>query len=271
MDPLPDPAGSAPEAGLLALERAFAITVTLRDLAGTLRDEAGNRLFPLARNSHRRQPVCDRGFAPACIAHCRGAINAACRTRHEQFVHTCWKGVREVVLPMHRDGDLIGYVFAGAWRGGESPPGPWRRAWLRLPAWDPQRATAIAAALRLAVTGLATASRIPVAAPASRAAIIRTWVRGNLATGGRAGLARHLGLAPSRTSHAVQEACGRSLRRLLQDERVALAKELLATTDLGVAAIGTRVGWGDVPHFTRLFRRCAGAPPGRWRAQHRDG
>lgn len=268
MEVLPTP---TPEAGLVAIEAAFGVVVTLRDLAGTMRDADGQPLFPQVRNSHRRQAVCERGFAPACVAHCRRATNAACRATAKPFVQTCWKGVREVVVPLHRDGELIGYLFAGAWRGPDSPPGPWRTAWEGLPAWDPARATAVAAALSITGAGLLAASRIPAARPGSRGESIRLWVRRHLAGGGRAGLARHLGLTPTRTSHAVHEACGRSLSRLLLEERLARAKELLATTDLTVAEIGARVGWGDVPHFTRCFRRGAGAPPGRWRRQHREG
>lgn len=266
-DSRPFPAGAG-ESALGTLEQALGVCLTVRDLSGSLGDHA----LPKARNSHRRQPVCDRGFAPACIAHCRRAINARCRSEAGSFVHTCWKGVREVVLPVRRDGDLLGCVFVGAWQADSSPDGPWRQAWQELPVWDPDRAARIAGAVQLAAAGLFSARSGDAARPGSRAEAIVAWVRANLATGaGRAGLARHLGLSPERTSHAVREACSCSLQELQARERVARACHLLATTDLSVAQVGARVGWGDAPHFSRMFRRLAGASPLRWRREQRVG
>ncbi|WP_254401275.1 helix-turn-helix domain-containing protein [Streptomyces sp. AC555_RSS877] len=49
--------------------------------------------------------------------------------------------------------------------------------------------------------------------------------------------------------------------------RLGRAKELLAATELPVAAVARRVGHDDPPYFSRLFTRRAGTAPVRFRAQ----
>jgi AraC-like DNA-binding protein len=177
------------------------------------------------------------------------------------------------VAPIIRDNTVHGYVFAGAWRvPGPAPEGSWLAEWQRLPAWSENHGNTVMAALTLVADGLwDAAARCRQAVPTSdRAGRIRTYVRERLAhTLGLDGLARHLGLSPSRTSHAVREACGASLQAIIADERLAAAKRLLAGSTDSVAQIGAQVGWPDTPHFTRTFRRLTGLPPGLWRERHR--
>jgi len=258
------------EAALVAAEAGLGITITVRDLTGWLRRADGSNLLDIEWNSHRRQDVCRSGFAPACVQHCRHACNQALRHNPATQATHCWKGVREVLVPIIRNDTLQGYLFAGAWRDGPPPDGPWRVAWSRLPVWDATRAERIAAVLALLGDGLWSQAERARAAPlpSDRAGRIRSFIRANPGRG-RIGLARHLGLSPSRTSHLVQEVCGLSLQDLVIAERLAAAQRLLADTDLGVAEIGNRVGWSDAPHFSRIFRQQTGHPPAGWRRLHR--
>ena len=45
-----------------------------------------------------------------------------------------------------------------------------------------------------------------------------------------------------------------------------LAEDLLATTNLTVGAIASRVGYDAEEAFSRAFRRAHGKPPAHWRA-----
>lgn len=262
------------EGRLQALEAALGVLITVRDLTGWLRGPDGKSLIDPQRNAHQRQLVCRRGFTPACVAHCRGAINAALRAHPGPHVSSCWKQVREVVVPVIRQGTLHGYLFAGAWQvPGPSPQGAWLAAWRKLPAWSPAQGATVQAALAVVADGLwdaAERSRQSAHRAGDRASRIRSYIRDHLAQPiDRNALARHLGLSPSRTSHVVRSACGISLQQLVADERLAAAKRLLSDTNDAVAVVGERVGWPDTPHFTRIFRRLTGLPPGRWREQHR--
>jgi AraC-like DNA-binding protein len=64
---------------------------------------------------------------------------------------------------------------------------------------------------------------------------------------------------------------GRSPIRYLTDWRLHMAKDLLATTDLGVHAIAHRVGYDSEEAFSRAFKRAYGRSPAHWRASHGTG
>lgn len=78
--------------------------------------------------------------------------------------------------------------------------------------------------------------------------------------------ARHgMTLAELRT--AVRRGAGCSPKDYLLGIRLGRAKELLAATELPVAAVARRVGYDDPAYFSRLFTRRVGTPPVRFRAQ----
>jgi AraC-like DNA-binding protein len=60
---------------------------------------------------------------------------------------------------------------------------------------------------------------------------------------------------------------GRSPIRYLTDWRLHVAKELLATTDLGVQAVARRVGYDAEEAFSRAFKRAYGLAPAHWRSR----
>jgi AraC-like DNA-binding protein len=65
-----------------------------------------------------------------------------------------------------------------------------------------------------------------------------------------------------------REVLGRSPMRYLTDWRMHLAQDLLATTDLGVAAVARRVGYEAEEAFSRAFKRAHSRSPMAWRAAH---
>ncbi|GAA1191198.1 hypothetical protein GCM10009654_55760 [Streptomyces hebeiensis] len=78
--------------------------------------------------------------------------------------------------------------------------------------------------------------------------------------------ARH-GMTPAALRTVVRRAAGRSPKDYLLSIRLGRAKELLAATELPVAAGARRVGYDDPAYFSRLFARRVGMPPVRFRAQ----
>lgn len=75
-------------------------------------------------------------------------------------------------------------------------------------------------------------------------------------------LARHAYLSPSYLSHAFREWTGSSPKQYILLSRIALARELLSSTDLSVAAVASRCGFGDVSNFIRSFKKETGTTPG---------
>jgi AraC-like DNA-binding protein len=87
----------------------------------------------------------------------------------------------------------------------------------------------------------------------------RRWTVGDLA--GEAAVSRSL------LDQRFRDVLGRSPIRYLADWRMHLADELLATTDLTVAAVARRVGYDAEEAFSRAFKRSRGSSPGAWRSK----
>ena len=58
---------------------------------------------------------------------------------------------------------------------------------------------------------------------------------------------------------------GDSFNKLLQRQRISIAKALLANTDLAVTAIGKQVGYDNMSFFYRKFKEDTGLTPADYR------
>ncbi|MEV4636682.1 AraC family transcriptional regulator [Actinoplanes sp. NPDC049548] len=78
--------------------------------------------------------------------------------------------------------------------------------------------------------------------------------------------AARIGCSVRTLTRASLAVTGRTAKQVV-DDRVALeARRLLACTDLSVAEIGRRLGFGEPTNFGRFFHREAGMSPGAFRA-----
>jgi AraC-like DNA-binding protein len=78
-------------------------------------------------------------------------------------------------------------------------------------------------------------------------------------------LATEAGMSRSRLDARFREVLGRSPIRYLNEWRTHMAQDLLATTDITVAAIARRVGYDAEEAFSRAFKRSQGRSPALWR------
>jgi len=108
--------------------------------------------------------------------------------------------------------------------------------------------------------GWLAALRDPVLAPALsllHGSPDRKWTVADLASG--AAVSRSL------LDERFRQVLGRSPIRYLTEWRMHLAEELLATTDIGIAALARRVGYDSEEAFSRAFKRERGSSPTHWR------
>lgn len=82
-------------------------------------------------------------------------------------------------------------------------------------------------------------------------------------------IAAAMGRTPSYITTALTRATGRSAGAWIIAGRMAEARRRLLHSDESVEVVAGRVGYDDVTHFIRLFRRMHGATPAAWRAMQR--
>jgi AraC-like DNA-binding protein len=112
--------------------------------------------------------------------------------------------------------------------------------------------------------GWMAALRDPVLAPALAVlhrAPDRRWTVASLASA--AAVSRSL------LDDRFRTVLGVSPIRYVTEWRMHLADELLATSDMGVAAVGRRVGYDSEEAFSRAFKRARGLSPSNWRSSRR--
>ena len=108
--------------------------------------------------------------------------------------------------------------------------------------------------------GWLRALRDPVLAPALAAMHASPEVRWNLL-----GLAKEANVSVSLLDERFREVVGLAPIRYLTGWRMHLAKDLLRSSDLGVAAVAHRVGYESEEAFSRAFKRETGLAPSSWR------
>jgi AraC-like DNA-binding protein len=96
------------------------------------------------------------------------------------------------------------------------------------------------------------------------------YIRGNLHRDvTRDETARHVGISPSHLSRLLRERTGRSYTQLLREARIALASELLATTEEPLIVIAGLSGFCDQSYFTHVFQQSKHMTPRQFREAHR--
>lgn len=75
--------------------------------------------------------------------------------------------------------------------------------------------------------------------------------------------------SPAYVTTALKRATGKSVGEWITAGRMAEARNRLLHTDEHVDVIAERVGYADVTHFIRMFRRAHDVTPAAWRGAHR--
>jgi AraC-like DNA-binding protein len=78
-------------------------------------------------------------------------------------------------------------------------------------------------------------------------------------------VAAHTGISPARLARLLKESTGQTFSELLREARVEQASDLLARTDLTMAAIAAECGFCDQSYFTHVFQDLKKMTPGAYR------
>jgi AraC-like DNA-binding protein len=149
-------------------------------------------------------------------------------------------------------------VAASAWRAGR--------------ACTPEEAGALGEQVETLVAAVLSANRSAVSAHerllrAGQRVIERRFTDPSL---NALSLARELGVSPRLLQQVFHEH-GRTIGSTIAGLRLRRAAAELAAGRDSVAAVAAASGFGDLSHFSRLFRARFGTSPGRYRAEQRRG
>jgi AraC-like DNA-binding protein len=214
---------------------------------------------------------------PARLARCRRCDNltaADWQSEEGPRWRTCPFGVRELVVPIRREGTYVGCALLGAWRDPAAKPLPAARAeWAQLPA--AADAATVMAAGRLVAPHLAALAGLQDAEQLRRrceqrgdAVIVQALhlIESQLLVTLRAEVvAAQVGLSTSRFLHRFAAATGESFGRHLALRLAETAAKRLVESQDTVAAIGLDLGWTRHSAFSAAFRRALGCTPSAYR------
>ncbi len=275
--------GKSLAAALLAFERKHDVHLTLHDCRGIFYHADGTPFFP-GRYMHIH-PYCitgrfeTPGWNRRCHEECMLRAEAAADRLRRPFLHSCWKGVTELIVPLERNGSLALLLYAGAFRtpGTELPeelPEPLRQLYAGLPLPGENLGNELALELQLFGQGLlhyADLCRNRTGAPQERSNQIRRFLEDHAhEEAGLAELAEALHLSVTYTCHLVKYHFGKPFHTLLREERIRRACNLLHSTELPLKAVAAAVGFRNEFYFNRLFTRVCGIPPGEFRKSGRN-
>lgn len=266
------------------LETKYNISITIHDRLGRLRNSHGTVLLP-GRNIHSH-PYCSEGrssnsdWEQNCVEHCKFYVNSKMRQEDSPCIFTCWKGVKELAVPIYQHGLHLMTIFAGAFKA-EIPEDTKlsRKLFLqhkRLPVLDKEKQENLTRLLYM--LGYAILNIIDQINQDSsleqygRRAIINRCIQQNAhrADFRLKDLADKLYLSRSRTSHLVRELFNEAFQAKLLKERMCNAKALLTNSDFTIEEICETVGIPNIYYFYRQFKKIEGISPGQYRKQCKE-
>lgn len=264
--------------GILALEAQCGIHLTLHDCRGLLFHEDGRPFFP-GRGMHTH-PCClsgrfdTPGWNRRCHEECMLKVEAAADQLRKPFLHHCWKGITELVVPLERNGSVVLLFYAGVFRtpGTSLPDGvthELKALFETLPKPGKRLSEALALELQLFGQGIlyyADLCRNRAGAPQEQSSRIRRFLEEHAHENiGLADLAETMNLSPSHCCHIVKYHFGRPFHTLLRQERIRRARNLLESTGMPLKAVANAVGFRNEFYFNREFARECGISPGEFR------
>lgn len=263
---------------LAGIETRYGILLTIHDCHGLLFHRDGSPYLP-DRGMHR-SPFCitgrfqKEGWNRLCHEECAWNAETTARRAMRPFLHHCWKGVTELVVPVDRNGSLLLLLYAGTFRppDGRAPdslPGELKKMYDLLPPENEELFAELSSVLQIFGQGIRHyLDREPCHGDihSDRWRQISRFIEDHAHEPvGLADLARTLHLSPVHCCHQVRYHFGISFQQLLLKERMIRACHLLETTPLPQKTVAMMVGYRNEFYFNRLFSRELGISPGEYR------
>lgn len=255
---------------IAAFEKKYNVFLTIHAMNGFWYKRDLSYLFPKWR--YHRAAYCQnerysrKRYDSFCLRECAAGVEKESLRSGEPFIHCCWKGVKELVVPFLWNDVLELIFYIGPFRGSE-PPDEMRKAWELLPEFPSEACDDIIHEIRLLGSSFYSLrlleNRTVKNSVPNRGELIREYIlrhsNGDISL---EGLAKYLGVSPSRASHLCTAYLGVSFQEQVTNIRLKNAESLLKETNEPIKEIAARAGFANVYYFSRMFRKFFGYPPG---------
>ena len=277
---IPNEAPTFPEfirRSIQSFERRHGVPLTIHAMSGRWYDKDGKYLF--AEYSTHKSAYCQqnryRCFRNnrACLMDCAESVEQECLKQGRPFLHNCWKGIRELIIPFFWNDSLELIFYVGAFQGMRPEEKTFVDEWEKLPPFPLEKSEEFM--LDCQLLALAFCARLlkenqEESSIRSRKESIREYIFlhgcGNIRL---SALAAFLGVSNSRASHLCITLFGQPFQTLVRYVRMQKAEFLLKETDDPLKMVASKTGFSNVYYFSRMFRRFFSETPAKFRIQHR--
>lgn len=246
-----------------ALEKHFGLNVTFNDIHGFFCDKEGKSFIP-PENSYHNLDFCQNADRKKCTEHEGKKGNLLANEKEAPFLTNCWQGPLQIAIPLKWHEHNVGVIYLGPFKTDPAED-------IDLPVYDLADFESDAPMLEAIGKGVVektVASKIHGKGERWEK-IFRLYTSRLGEKIGIRDVAEELNLSPSRASHLVKELFGMSFEQVLLEHRLQRTSALLETTDLSHAEIAALVGFCDIYHMSKMFKRKFGIPPGEYRKNSR--
>jgi two-component system response regulator YesN len=87
----------------------------------------------------------------------------------------------------------------------------------------------------------------------------------------REDIANHVFLNPDYLTRIFKKETGMAVSDYLLHERLKLAQELLAKTDMPISSVASHIGYSNFSHFSRMFKKHTTLNPNEYRQLQQQG
>jgi AraC-like DNA-binding protein len=206
-----------------------------------------------------------------CLEECQ--VDCQIRSEREMlpWVKDCWKGVREVCIPLISQGIVQGVMHVGPFRSPvHEPPKGLELLHKDLPELEDEALDKLIQSMGLIAKGMIYSSMEvkEMGDDYSHKRCLedflhaRSHERININD-----IAELFNLSASRTSHIIKKEFGTPFVQLLQKTRVNKSKFLLLHSSWSIAKVANQVGFESEYYFSRIFKKIVGQPPGKFRTK----
>lgn len=183
----------------------------------------------------------------------------------EPIVHTCFAGASEIVYPILKDSEPVGFLSVNGYRMAEG-----EEKCLDSALWhsqlDPEQiprklTDVLIPPLRLMIEKLLEYE----SESAEEINLILRYIADKPGVVNLDRIAKHFGRSKSHISHLFKTKTGKTIRAYSNDLKLKRAKNLLGSTALSVTEIALETGFEDTSYFVRLFKEKYGETPYKYR------